>query len=236
MPTRRARAATGSSRSTTPTALRAALDAALGTLAVVEKERHLLLWQSVRIHLDQVKGLGSSSSSRASRPPTRTCAPSASRSRACAEALAIGRSGSSPTPTPTRCSAPTRWSTPRRARDGARHAPYSRYRVGAALRAEDGSIHVGANVENAAYPQGQCAEASAIGALVAAGRTRIARGRGDRRRRRICVPCGGCRQRLREFMPLGADDPPLLRRPARARRRRSRSCCRARSDPEFLPG
>ena len=49
------------------------------------------------------------------------------------------------------------------------HAPYSRYRVGAALRAEDGSIHVGANVENAAYPQGQCAEASAIGALIAAG-------------------------------------------------------------------
>ena len=53
------------------------------------------------------------------------------------------------------------------------HAPYSKFRVGAALRAEDGSIHVGANVENAAYPQGLCAEAAAIGALIAAGRKRI---------------------------------------------------------------
>jgi cytidine deaminase len=85
------------------------------------------------------------------------------------------------------------------------YAPYSRYRVGAALRADDGSIHVGANVENAAYPQGQCAEASAIGALVAAGRTRITEvaviSDGDA----PCVPCGGCRQRLREFMEPHAE-------------------------------
>ncbi len=53
------------------------------------------------------------------------------------------------------------------------YAPYSRFAVGAAIRAEDGSLHVGANVENAAYPQGQCAEASAIGAMIAAGRRRI---------------------------------------------------------------
>ena len=64
------------------------------------------------------------------------------------------------------------------------HAPYSSFRVGAALRAEDGSIHVGANVENAAYPQGQCAEASAIGAMIASGRRQHHRGRGDLRRRR----------------------------------------------------
>jgi cytidine deaminase len=85
------------------------------------------------------------------------------------------------------------------------YAPYSRYRVGAALRADDGSIHVGANVENAAYPQGQCAEASAIGTLVAAGRTKITEvaviSDGDA----PCVPCGGCRQRLREFMEPGAE-------------------------------
>jgi cytidine deaminase len=84
------------------------------------------------------------------------------------------------------------------------YAPYSRFRVGVALRAPDGSIHVGANVENAAYPQGWCAETSAIGALIAAGHSQIAEaaviGDGDE----PCVPCGGCRQRLREFMPLDA--------------------------------
>jgi homotetrameric cytidine deaminase len=82
------------------------------------------------------------------------------------------------------------------------HAPYSRFQVGAALRAEDGSIHAGANVENSAYPQGQCAEASAIGVLVAAGRTRVLEAAVISSGDEICVPCGGCRQRLREFMPL----------------------------------
>ena len=84
------------------------------------------------------------------------------------------------------------------------YAPYSRYRVGVALRAPDGSVHVGANVENAAYPLGNCAEASAIGALIAAGRSPDRRGGRDRRRRGAVRPCGGCRQRLREFMPLDA--------------------------------
>src|SRR6202008_5008479 len=83
-------------------------------------------------------------------------------------------------------------------------APSSRSRGGAALRAEDGSIHAGANVENSAYPQGQCAEASAIGVLVAAGRTRVLEASVIASSDELCVPCGGCRQRLREFMPLDA--------------------------------
>ena len=79
------------------------------------------------------------------------------------------------------------------------YAPYSNFSVGACLRAEDGSLHAGANVENAAYPQGQCAEASAIGAMIAAGARKIVEvvviGNGDG----LCTPCGGCRQRLNEF-------------------------------------
>jgi cytidine deaminase len=78
------------------------------------------------------------------------------------------------------------------------YAPYSRFLVGAALRSEDGSVHVGCNVENAAYPEGTCAEAGAIAAMVAAGQRRIAEAvvaGGEA----ACPPCGGCRQKLREF-------------------------------------
>jgi cytidine deaminase len=79
------------------------------------------------------------------------------------------------------------------------HVPYSHFPVGAALRTPDGAIHVAANVENAAYPQGQCAEASAIGVMVAAGGTEIAEVAVTAERLDICPPCGGCRQRLSEF-------------------------------------
>ena len=86
------------------------------------------------------------------------------------------------------------------------HAPYSKFHVGAALRAADGSIHGGCNVENAAYPQGLCAEAGAIAAMVAAGHTRIVEcvvlGPGPE----VIAPCGGCRQKLREFAD---DDTPV---------------------------
>ena len=77
--------------------------------------------------------------------------------------------------------------------------PYSRFKVGAAIRAESGAVYVGCNVENVAYPEGTCAEAGAIAAMIAAGDSRIAE---------VCViadspepvpPCGGCRQKIAEF-------------------------------------
>ncbi|HLZ65237.1 MAG TPA: cytidine deaminase [Aliidongia sp.] len=79
------------------------------------------------------------------------------------------------------------------------HAPYSGFKVGAALRAADGSIHAGCNVENAAFPQGQCAEATAIGVMVAAGAGPIAEILVVADGPETVTPCGGCRQRLVEF-------------------------------------
>lgn len=86
------------------------------------------------------------------------------------------------------------------------YAPYSRFQVGAAVQDEQGRIHQGGNVENAAYPQGWCAEASAIAVMVAAGGRRIVAAA-------VCgvadapvTPCGGCRQKLREF---AGDDCPV---------------------------
>ena len=82
------------------------------------------------------------------------------------------------------------------------HVPYSQFKVGAALLSEDKTIIVGCNVENAAYPQSQCAEASAIGNLVSEGFSNIIEvvviGSGDI----LSSPCGGCRQRIREFASL----------------------------------
>lgn len=82
---------------------------------------------------------------------------------------------------------------------GNAYAPYSRFRVGAALRAEDGRIFVGANVENAAYPEGICAEAAALAALIAAGARRVAEAAIVSQGEEPCPPCGGCRQKLAEF-------------------------------------
>ncbi len=103
----------------------------------------------------------------------------------------------------------------RAAKDKA-YAPYSRFKVGAAVRGESGRLHLGCNVENAAYPQGWCAEASAIAAMVMAGETRIVEvavmGGGEA----LCTPCGGCRQKLREFageeLPIHVCGPEGLRR------------------------
>jgi len=86
----------------------------------------------------------------------------------------------------------------RAARENA-YAPYSRFRVGAAILTPEGEIYSGCNVENAAYPQGACAEAGAIAAMARAGRRAITEilviGDGEG----LCTPCGGCRQRIREF-------------------------------------
>jgi xanthosine phosphorylase len=79
------------------------------------------------------------------------------------------------------------------------HAPYSNFQVGAAVRTESGAIFAGANVENASYPEGNCAEASALAAMVAAGERRIVEVLVVATGERLCTPCGGCRQRLCEF-------------------------------------
>jgi cytidine deaminase len=85
------------------------------------------------------------------------------------------------------------------AAQGAAYAPYSGYRVGAALRSASGAIFTGCNVENASFPVGVCAEAGAISAMVAAGERVIAEllvlGDGAA----LATPCGACRQRIREF-------------------------------------
>jgi len=79
------------------------------------------------------------------------------------------------------------------------YAPYSRFRVGAALRSIEGNLHVGCNVENAAYPEGTCAEAGAIAAMVASGDTRIAEIAVIADGSEPVPPCGGCRQKIAEF-------------------------------------
>ncbi len=79
------------------------------------------------------------------------------------------------------------------------HAPYSGFKVGAALRAASGAIYAGCNVENASYPEGTCAEAGAIAAMVAAGETEIAEVFVIGDAAEPVAPCGGCRQRLSEF-------------------------------------
>lgn len=79
------------------------------------------------------------------------------------------------------------------------YAPYSKFLVGAAVRDEEGRVFSGCNIENAAYPQGWCAESSAITAMIMAGGKQVTEavviGAGEK----LVTPCGGCRQKLREF-------------------------------------
>jgi len=103
----------------------------------------------------------------------------------------------------------------RKAMDRA-YAPYSGFHVGACVRGESGRLYGGLNVENAAYPQGWCAECTAIAAMVAAGEKRISAvlvvgapsdgaGSYGEDGGALCTPCGGCRQKIREF--AGAETP-----------------------------
>jgi homotetrameric cytidine deaminase len=187
-----------------PAAVREALDAALGTTVVVDKRRRLLLWEGVRIHLDTVEGLGAfvelegvaAEGSDLSAEAERVARLRAELGIADDDLLATGYAD-------LLAAAPDEAAEELlRAADAAMrraHVPYSHFPVGAALRSPDGAIHAAPNVENAAYPQSQCAEASAIGALVAAGATEIAEVAVVAEHLDICPPCGGCRQRLSEF-------------------------------------
>jgi homotetrameric cytidine deaminase len=204
-----------------PAALRDALDAALGTTGVVAKRRRLLLWEGVRIHLDEVEGAGTFvelEAIAAEGPGLEREQTLVARLRAELEIgdgaiVAVGY-------------ADLVGALPRGAADGddadrllaaaeaasrRAHAPYSGHRVGAALLAPDGSVVAAANVENSAYPQSQCAEASALGALVAAGHTTFTAVAVVGQGLDVCPPCGGCRQRLAEL--AGPATPVHLGRP-----------------------
>jgi cytidine deaminase len=79
------------------------------------------------------------------------------------------------------------------------YAPYSHFPVGAAIRTEGGKVFAGANMENASFPEGWCAETSAIAHMVMAGERRIAEVAVVAEKMALITPCGGCRQRLKEF-------------------------------------
>jgi homotetrameric cytidine deaminase len=206
-----------------PAALREALDAALGTVTVVEKRRHLLVWEGVRIHLDRVEGLGTFVELEGVADADSDLAREAELVARLRDELGIADDAIEAT------GYADLLATAAAPDDGAEellraaeavmaraHVPYSHFPVGAALRSPDGAIHVAANVENAAYPQGQCAEASAIGVMVAAGATAIAEVAVVAERLDICPPCGGCRQRLSEF--ASPETPVHLGRPGGPRR------------------
>ena len=79
------------------------------------------------------------------------------------------------------------------------YAPYSKFKVGAAIRSVSGTVYTGCNVENVAYPEGTCAEAGAIAAMIAGGDTRIAEVAVIADSPKPFSPCGGCRQKIAEF-------------------------------------
>jgi homotetrameric cytidine deaminase len=195
-----------------PGGLADALDAALGTVVVVAKRRRLFLWEGVRIHLDDVEDLGTFIEFEAVLPDSGDLATAHEKVGRLRGELRIEDGALVSTGY-----ADLLLDGPQallRAADAAMrnaYAPYSGFKVGAAVRGRRGGIYAGANVENVAYPQGQCAEASALGALVAAGESAITAVAVVAERVDRCPPCGGCRQRLAEFG--GPDTPVHLGRP-----------------------
>jgi homotetrameric cytidine deaminase len=200
-----------------PGALRAALEASLGVSQVVEKRRRLLLWETVRIHLDDVDGLGRFVELEAVAGSDSDLAREHEQVRMLREILGIENGaiqtgsyadalagGSGAAPGGGGDADPELLALAREAVTRA-YAPYSNFPVGAAVRTADGRRYAGANVENAAYPQGQCAEASALGAMVAGGGGPVVEVVVVAPSAELCTPCGGCRQRLREF--AGPDTP-----------------------------
>ena len=200
-----------------PDALTEALDAALGTVVVVSKRRRLFLWEGVRIHLDEVEGLGSFVEFEAVLPDAGDLAEAQAKVARLRAELGIDDDALVSTGY-----ADLLMDGPeallRAASEAMQHAyaPYSGFKVGAAVRGLSGAIYAGANVENVAYPQGQCAEASALGALVAGGETAITAVAVAAEKLEECPPCGGCRQRLAEFG--GPETPLYLGRPGALRR------------------
>ena len=189
-----------------------ALDAALGTVVVVSKRRRLFLWEGVRIHLDEVDGLGSFVEFEAVLPDAGDVATARDKVVRLRASLGIDDDALvSVGYADLLLDGPQ--ALLRAASEAMRnaYAPYSEFKVGAAVRAPSGAIYAGANVENVAYPQGQCAEASALGTLVAAGESSITAVAVVAERLEHCPPCGGCRQRLAEFG--GAETPVYLGRP-----------------------
>jgi homotetrameric cytidine deaminase len=212
--------------------LRELLDAAYGALVTVSKRRLLLLWESVRIHLDEVEGLGSFVEIEAVAEADSDLAAEREKVTRLRTELGIEDANLVATSYADLMRDATGESAGAVAADAwamadddsaeellraaaavmrTAHVPYSRFPVGAALRGADGSVYAGSNVENAAYPQGQCAEASAIGALIAAGQKEITEVAVVAELVDFCPPCGGCRQRLAEFAQ--PDTPVHLGRP-----------------------
>jgi len=195
-----------------PEELAEALEAALGTAVVVSKRRRLFLWEGVRIHLDEVEDLGTFVELEAVLPDAGDLA--TARAKLARLRLELGIADEALVSVGY---ADLLMDGPqallRAAADAMRnaYAPYSAFKVGAAVRGVSGALYAGANVENVAYPQGQCAEASALGAMVAAGESSITAVAVVAERSEHCPPCGGCRQRLSEFG--GAPTPVYLGRP-----------------------